>query len=99
MAFLSVALVYAVIDVWNYRRWAFLFQVIGLNSLIVYLAYRLIDFYHTSGLLFSSLYAPLPKQWQTVFSELSAAALVWIFPYILYRFSIHWPASTRKSSI
>jgi predicted acyltransferase len=99
MAFLSLALFYAVIDVWNYRKWAFLFQVIGLNSLIVYLAYRLIDFYHTSGLLFSSLYAPLPKQWQTVFSELSAAALVWIFPYILYRFSIHWPASTRKSSI
>ena len=99
MAFLFVALFYAVIDVWNYRKWAFLFQVIGLNSLMVYLAYRLVDFYHTSGLLFSSLYAPLSKEWQTVFSELGAAALVWIFPYILYRFTIHWPASARKSRI
>jgi len=96
MAFLSMALFYAVIDVWNYRKWAFFFQVIGVNSLIVYLAYRLIDFYFTSRLLFSSLYAPLPKEWRSVLDELGAAALVWILPYILYRFRIHWPASTKK---
>lgn len=97
MAFLTVALFYAVIDVWNYRKWAFLFQVIGINSLMVFLAYRLIDFYHTSHVLFSSLYAPLPKGWQIVFSEIGAAALVWTFPYILYRFRVHWPTSTKKS--
>jgi hypothetical protein len=96
MAF-SVALFYAVIDVWNYRKWAFLFQVIGLNSLMVYLAYRLVDFYHTSRMLFSSLYAPLPKEWRTVFDEIGAVALVWIFPYILYHVRIHWPTSTKKS--
>jgi predicted acyltransferase len=97
MAFLFVALFYAVIDVWNYRKWAFLFQVIGLNSLMVYLAYRLVDFYHTSRMLFSSLYAPLPAEWRTVFDEIGAVALVWIFPYILYKVHIHWPTSTKKS--
>jgi predicted acyltransferase len=97
MSFLSMALFYAVIDVWNYRKWAFFFQVIGVNSLIVYLAYRLVDFYYTSRVLFSSLYAPLPAEWRTVFQEIAAAALVWLFPFILYRFRIHWPASTKKS--
>ena len=85
MAFLFMALFYAVIDVWNYRRWAFFFQVIGLNSLTIYLAYRFVDFSHTSRLLFSGLYAPLPEGWQHVFQEIGAVGLVWLFLYILYR--------------
>ena len=97
MAFLVMALFHAVIDVWKSRKWAFLFQVIGLNSLTVFLAYRFIDFYHTSRLMFSSVYAPLPAGWQTVFDEIGAAALVWILPYILYKVRIGWPASMNRS--
>ena len=97
MAFVFMALFYALIDVWNYRKWAFFFQIIGLNSLMVYLAYRLIDFYHTSRLLFSSLYAPLPEGWRTVLDEIGAAALVWILPYLLHHVRVHWPVSAKKS--
>jgi predicted acyltransferase len=85
MAFLFMALFYAVIDVLNYRKWAFFFQVIGLNSLTIYLAYRFVNFSHTSRLLFSGLYAPLPEGWQHVFQEIGAVGLVWLFLYILYR--------------
>jgi len=85
MAFLSLALFYALIDVWGYRRWAFFFQVIGLNSLTIYLVYRFVDFGYTSRLLFEGIYryaaGPLQEVWQAV----GALGLVWLFLYFLYR--------------
>lgn len=88
MAFLTFALFYWVIDILNFRRWTFFFMVVGLNSLTIYLAYRLIDFGHTSTLLFQGLYINTPEPWHPVFESLGALALVWIFLYILYRLKI-----------
>lgn len=85
MAFLSMALFYWIIDVLGYKRWAFFFQVIGINSLAIYLAYRFIDFNYTSRLLFEGLYSPLAEQWQPVVQALGALLLVWLFMYVLYR--------------
>lgn len=85
MAFLSLALFYLVIDVWGYRRWAFFFKVIGLNSLTIYLAYRFIDFRYTSRLLFEGIYRHAAEPWQEVWQALGALALVWLFLYVLYR--------------
>lgn len=85
MAFLFLALFYGLIDVMGYQKWAFFFKVIGLNSLTIYLAYRFIDFYHTSHLLFSGFYAPTPEPWHEVFEAIGALALVWLFLYLLYR--------------
>lgn len=85
MAFLFLAFFYFVIDVMHFKKWAFFFKVIGMNSLAVYLAYRFIDFYHTSHLLFGGLYAPFPEPWHKVFEALGALGLVWLFLYVLYR--------------
>lgn len=85
MGFLFLALFYALIEVWGWRRWAWFFQVIGLNSLAVYFVPRFIDFSHTSSLLFSSLYAPLPKAWKGAAGELGALLLVWTFAYAVHR--------------
>ncbi|MCG2588915.1 acyltransferase family protein [Rhodohalobacter sulfatireducens] len=85
MAFLFMAAFYWLIDIKNYRRWAFFFQVIGLNSLTIYLAYRFIDFGTTSRLLFSGLINPLPALWHEVFIAFGAMILVWLFLYFLYR--------------
>lgn len=88
MAFLFLLMFYALIDIWGLRKWAFFFQVIGLNSLAIYLGYRFINFHYTSRLLFSGFYKPLPEQWHEVFEALGAFALVWLFLYILYRKNI-----------
>ncbi len=85
MAFLFMTLFYWIIDVMKYQKWAFFFQVIGLNSLTVYMAYRFVDFGETSKRLFSGLYAPAPEPWHEVFEALGALALVWLFLYFLYR--------------
>lgn len=88
MAFLFLALFYWVIDVLGYRRWAFFFKVIGMNSLVVYLAYRFIDFNHSSQLLFSGIYDVFAEKWHEVFEALGALALVWLMLYFLYRLKI-----------
>ncbi len=85
MAFLSLGLFYTLIDVLGYRKWAFFFKVIGLNSLTIYLAYRFIDFRHTSRLLFGGIYGQAAESWQEVWQALGALGLVWLFLYFLYR--------------
>lgn len=88
MAFLFLSFFYWIIDVLKYQKWAFFFQVIGMNSLTIYLAYRFIDFAYTSKLLFSGLYAPAPEPWHEVFQALGAVGLVWLFLYFLFRNAI-----------
>ncbi|MBI0398410.1 acyltransferase family protein [Cyclobacterium marinum] len=88
MAFLTLLLFYVVIDVWKIRKWAFFFQVIGLNSLTIYFAFSFINFRFTSEKLFAGLYAPLPEEWHPVFQAFGALLLVWVFLYILYRLKI-----------
>jgi len=88
LAFWTLAMFYWIIDVKGYQKWTYFFKVIGLNSLAIYFAYRFIDFSFTASELFGGLYGPLPEEWHSVFDALGAAALVWIFLYILYRFKI-----------
>lgn len=85
MAFLFLGLFYALIDVWGYKKWAFFFKVIGLNSLTIYFAYHFIDFRNTSRLLFEGIYRHAAEPWHEVWQAVGALALVWIFLYILYR--------------
>ncbi|EON77128.1 N-acetylglucosamine related transporter, NagX [Lunatimonas lonarensis] len=85
MAFIFLMVFYTIIDVWKIRKWAFFFQVIGLNSLTIYYAYSFINFNYTSRKLFFGLYSPLPEEWHRVFEAFGALVLVWLFLYILYR--------------
>jgi predicted acyltransferase len=85
MALLFLALFFWIIDVLKYQKWAFFFKVIGLNSLVIYLAYRFIDFSKTSRLLFSGLYSSAPEDWHRVFEAIGTLGLVWLLLYILYR--------------
>ncbi len=85
MAFLVLSLFYWIIEIKGYKKWAFFFVVIGMNSLAVYYAYHFIDFYYTSKLLFSGFYSISPEKWHGVFQALGALVLVWLMLYFLYK--------------
>ena len=85
MAFLFLALFYWTIDVLGYRKWAFFFKVIGMNSLVIYLGTRFIDFDHSSKLLFGGWYMHVAEKWQPACNALGALILVWLLLYFLYR--------------
>lgn len=88
MALISLGIFYWIIDMLGYQRWTFFFRVIGMNSLTIYLAYRFIDFGHTSQLLFEGLYVGADPKWYPVFQSLGALLIVWVFLYALYRLRI-----------
>jgi predicted acyltransferase len=88
ISFLAIALFYWIIDIMQIRKWTFFFLVIGMNSLTIYLAYRLIDFGFTSRMLFEGLYIKAPEQWHPVFQSIGALGVVWVFLYVLYRLRV-----------
>lgn len=88
MAFIMLALFYWIIDVKGYYKWAFFFRVIGLNSLVIYLAVRFVDFNESSRLLFEGIYKHAPENWHEVYNALGGFVLVWLFLYFLYRHKI-----------
>lgn len=85
LGFLILAMFYWVIDVKGYQKWTLFFKVIGLNSLVIYFAYRFILFSYSSEQLLAGLYAPLPEKWHEVIIAMGALALVWLLLYILYK--------------
>ncbi|MCF2519528.1 acyltransferase family protein [Dyadobacter sp. CY351] len=88
MAFTLLAIFYWIIDVKGCKKWAFFFQVIGMNSLVIYLAVRFIDFNASSKLLFEGIYKYSPEKWHEVFNALGGFVIVWFFLYFLYRHKI-----------
>jgi len=82
---LLLALFYAVIDVWGYTRWAFFFVVIGMNSILIYMAGRFIDFGYTTDFFFSGILSPLSEPVQRVFWWIGLVLVQWAFLYFLYR--------------
>lgn len=85
LGFLMLALFYWIIDVQGYQKWAFFFRVIGMNSLVMYLAYRFIDFGESARLLFSGIYGHAAEPWHEVFNALGGLLLAWLLLYFLWR--------------
>lgn len=85
MAFLFLALFYWLIDVKGFTGWTFFFKVIGMNSLVIYLLVRFVDFGYSSKLLFSGWYMHLAEQWQPACNALGSLLLVWLILYIMFR--------------
>jgi predicted acyltransferase len=79
------ALFYLVIDVWGFKGWDTFFVVIGMNSITIYLAPKLIDFQRPVNTLFGSVIAALPKDWAGVMDATAYMAVVWVCLYVLYR--------------
>ena len=82
---LLLALFYAVIDVWRYTRWAFFFVVIGMNSILIYMAAHFIDFAYTTNFFLAGLLSPLDGPGGLVLWWIGLVLVKWGFLYFLYR--------------
>lgn len=82
---LLLALFYMLIDVLNYRRWTFFFIVIGMNSIVIYMIGKFIDFRYTSTALFGGILSFFTEPVQAIGSVLATIAVLWGFMYFLYK--------------
>jgi predicted acyltransferase len=84
VSFMALALFYWVIDVLGYKKWAFGFMVIGMNSIAVYVATEIFDFRQV-GNIFVGRLLPLIGPWSAFVEASAAFAIVWLILYWMYR--------------
>ena len=80
-----LALFHWIIDVKGYKKWCFAFQVIGMNSITVYLFHRLFDLKYTSRRFLLGFANMVPEPWFDAVIAFGVPIICWIFVYYLYR--------------
>ncbi|MDR1380269.1 MAG: DUF5009 domain-containing protein [Tannerella sp.] len=74
-----------IVDVRGYRKWTFFFRVVGMNSITIYLAQRMIDFRQASGFFFGGLAGLFPEEWANLVNATGYVAVCWLFLLFLYK--------------
>ncbi|MFN8206376.1 MAG: DUF5009 domain-containing protein [Bacteroidales bacterium] len=79
---------YLIIDVWGKKKWAFFFQVIGMNSIVSYLMQSILCVYCVRGFFFEGIISKLPEHWAILVDGISYTGICWLFLYFFYRYKI-----------
>ena len=79
------ALFYWLIDVKGWRRWTTFFKVVGMNSITIYLAQRIINFGGIRDFFFGGLAGLFPEPVGNVILDAAYIAVCWLFLYFLYK--------------
>jgi predicted acyltransferase len=85
LSLLLFSLFYLVIDIWKFKKWTTFFVVIGMNSITIYLADRIIDFHNTAKFIFGGVTDLLPTAWGELIGAAAIVFVAWIFLYFLYK--------------
>jgi predicted acyltransferase len=85
LSLLLFTLFYLVIDIWKFKRWIPFFVVIGMNSITIYLANRMIDFNHIAKFLFGGFIELFPAGWADMLGAIAIFITAWLFLYLLYK--------------
>lgn len=83
-----MALFYYIIDVRGWRSWAMPFRVVGMNSITIYMAQRIINFGGISNFFFGGVAGLCSEQWAAVVSSAGYVLVCWLFLYLLYKKNI-----------
>jgi predicted acyltransferase len=84
LSLLYLSLFYYVIDVLGYKKWAFFFKVIGMNSILIYISGRFINWEYANNGFFQWLGELSPAIWAPVVMSVCYMAVKWAFMYFLY---------------
>ncbi|HOO99623.1 MAG TPA: DUF5009 domain-containing protein [Bacteroidales bacterium] len=76
---------YLVIDVWNFKKWAFFFVVIGMNPITIYLTERIVGLSKANNFFFKGIADLFPEKWVPVVMATGITIIAWLFLYFLYR--------------
>jgi predicted acyltransferase len=88
-SFLLLALFYWIIDVLQYRSWTFFFLVIGMNSIVIYMLKKFIDFKYTAEALFGGALGFFSESVQIVGGIVAFILVQWVFMWILHRYKLY----------
>ena len=85
ISMLLMAFFYYVIDVLGYKKWAFFFKVIGMNSILIYISGHFINWNYMNKGFFEWLGQLAGDPWGAVVLAITFVFIKWLFLYILYK--------------
>ncbi len=85
LSLLLMSLFYYVIDVLGYKKWAFFFNVIGMNSILIYISSHFIKWPYTNTSFFGWLGQLAGEPWGAVLMAITFVLVKWLFLYYLYQ--------------
>jgi predicted acyltransferase len=85
LSLLLLATFYYIIDVQGYKKWTLFFRVIGMNSILIYMSWRFIDWEYTAKGFFTWLIQAVGKPYDTVLLASCILLIEWLFLYFLYK--------------
>jgi predicted acyltransferase len=86
LSLLFFSLFYLVIDIWQYKKWAFFFIVIGMNPITIYMGEKIINFKSATQFFFGGMADLFPQNWAPLIIDgIGLTAIAWIFLYFLYK--------------
>jgi predicted acyltransferase len=75
-----------IIDVWGWKKWAFFFVVIGMNSITIYMLQAgIINFRSSTEFFFGGIIKSFSENWQPLIGAIGYTTVCWVLLYILYR--------------
>ncbi|CAN5366597.1 DUF5009 domain-containing protein [soil metagenome] len=85
LSLLLMALFYYVIDVLGYKKWAFFFKVIGMNSILIYISGHFISWRYTTKGFFEWLDTLVGNPYNVLVMAICFVLVKWVFLYFLYK--------------
>jgi len=84
LSLLLLSLFYYIIDILGYKKWAFIFKVIGMNSILIYISSHFIKWPYTNASLFGWLGQLAGEPYGAVLMAITFLLVKWLFLYYLY---------------
>jgi predicted acyltransferase len=85
ISLLLMALFYYIIDVLGYKKWAFFFKVIGMNSILIYISGHFIKWQYTTNGFFGWIGQLIGDPYNLVIMAVCFIMVKWLFLYYLYQ--------------
>ncbi|MEP7109195.1 MAG: DUF5009 domain-containing protein [Ferruginibacter sp.] len=85
ISLLLLALFYYIIDVLGYIRWSFFFRIIGMNSILIYMSGRFINWQYTTNSFFQWLGQLAGNPYGAVVLAICFVMVKWAFLYFMYQ--------------
>lgn len=88
LSLLLLSFFYYIIDVLGYKRWSYFFRIIGMNSILIYISWRFIDWEYATNGFFHWLDQLVGDPFNVVAMAICLVFVKWMFLYVLYRAKI-----------
>jgi len=69
----------------GFVKWTFFFRVIGMNSIVIYMAQPIVNFYGIADFFLGGLAAKFSPEYSSLLLSIGYVAACWLFLWFLYR--------------